>query len=204
MAVGGAIALHTQAGSPLTYACFTMGQMGRNMGKPFFATRESLPVIREQELREACAVLGISDLRLMGYRDKTLEFEDPDALMQVVRDLLTELKPSLVITYYPGYCVHPDHEALALATVRAVASIAEQDRPKLQCQAFSQGHEEALGPRDVMLDTSSVWQVVYQALKAHQSQSAAWVDQIEQGLNGDAESRARVIGNLSRTGLYTL
>ena len=29
--------------------------MGRNLGNPPFATRESLPLIRERELEEACS-----------------------------------------------------------------------------------------------------------------------------------------------------
>ncbi|MDB5084113.1 MAG: bacillithiol biosynthesis deacetylase BshB2, partial [Bacilli bacterium] len=39
----GAIALYTQAGIPVTYVCGTLGEMGRNMGRPFFANRETLP-----------------------------------------------------------------------------------------------------------------------------------------------------------------
>lgn len=54
-----------------------MGQMGRNMGKPFFATRESLPTIREAELKEACQALGIKNVIKLGLRDKTIEFEEP-------------------------------------------------------------------------------------------------------------------------------
>ena len=42
--------------------------MGRNLGNPPFATRESLPFIRERELEEACKAIGITDLRKMGLR----------------------------------------------------------------------------------------------------------------------------------------
>lgn len=58
----------------ITYLCATRGEMGRRLGLPPIATRESLPVLREGELREACRTLGISDLRLMGLRDKTLDY----------------------------------------------------------------------------------------------------------------------------------
>lgn len=204
MAVGGAIAHHAAAGSPITYACFTLGEMGRNMGRPFFATRESLPVIREKELREACKALGISELRLLGFRDKTLEFEDRQRLSDIIYDLLTELKPSLVITYYPGYCVHPDHEAIAAATVSAVRRLPDDARPVLQCQAFSQGHAEALGERDVVIDTSAVWERVYHAWRAHRSQTGAWVERMEQALAGGAAEREGAIRQLSQVGLYTL
>lgn len=203
LAVGGAIALHAAAGSPVTYACFTLGQMGRNMGKPFFANRETLPKIREQELREACAILGISDLRMMGFRDKTLEFEDPEKLIGLISDMIAELNPSLIITYYPGYCVHPDHEALAEATMEAVRRLPERDRPKIHCQAFSKGHEEELGPRDVILDTSRVWETWYRAIKAHKSQTGIRVEQMERALSGNEQERQSVIEGLSQEGLYT-
>lgn len=204
MAVGGVIAHHAEAGSPITYACFTLGEMGRNMGRPFFATRESLPSIREMELREACKALGIGDLRLLGFRDKTLEFEDFEKLVQIVLDLVTELRPSLVITYYPGYCVHPDHEAIAAVTVAALARVPENERPVLGCQAFSQGHAEILGVRDVVMDTGHVWERVYHAWKAHRSQTGDWVERMERRLAGSAEERAAAVASLSQSSLYTL
>ena len=71
----GTIASYIDNGIPVTYACLTLGQMGRNLGNPPFATRESLPDIRERELEEAMKIIGITDLRKMGLRDKTVEFE---------------------------------------------------------------------------------------------------------------------------------
>ena len=73
-------------------------------------------------------VLGC-DLRLLGLRDKTLEFEDPEVLADKIEAIIHELKPSLVITHYPGHGVHPDHNALGEATVRAVLRIPEAERP---------------------------------------------------------------------------
>ena len=82
--VSGTIASHANMGTPVTYSCLTLGQMGRNMGNPPFANRETLPTIREQELKEAARVLGISDLRMLGFRDKTIEFEDEDMLTNLI------------------------------------------------------------------------------------------------------------------------
>lgn len=113
----------------MTYACLTLGQMGRNLGNPPFATRESLADIRRKELQQAAAVMGITDLRMMGYRDKTLEFEQPGRLKQMVLDLVAELKPSLVISFYPGYAVHPDHDATGLAVASALAELPKSERP---------------------------------------------------------------------------
>ena len=49
--VAGTIAYYTKKmNTPVTYACLTLGEMGRNLGNPPFATRESLPEIRRKEL----------------------------------------------------------------------------------------------------------------------------------------------------------
>ena len=72
-------------GIPVTYACLTLGQMGRNLGNPPFATRESLPDIRERELEKAMKIIGITDLRKMGLRDKTVEFEPHEQMDDMVK-----------------------------------------------------------------------------------------------------------------------
>ena len=135
--VSGTIASHINMGTPVTYACLTLGEMGRNMGNPPFANRETLPNIRRQELKEAARVMGIKDLRMLGYRDKTVEFEDPARLEADISSLLEELNPSLVISFYPGYSVHPDHEATGKAVVAAVSKLPEKSRPKLELVAFA-------------------------------------------------------------------
>lgn len=170
---GGTIATFARQGVPITYACGTLGQMGRNMGKPFFATRESLPAVRDKELEAACEVLGITDLRKLGLRDKTVEFEDPEVLADKIEAILRETNPSLVITHYPGHGVHPDHNALGSATMRAIARLPKTDRPRIYAHAITKNREEVLGPPDVVNDISSVAEVKAAAAKAHRSQSEA-------------------------------
>lgn len=169
--VSGTIATHVQNGTPVTYACLTLGEMGRNMGNPPFATRESLPKIRAIELQNAAKVLGIDDLRMMGLRDKTIEFEDEEMLINMVSSLISEVKPSLIISFYPGYSVHPDHDATGAAVVRAVAKIPAENRPTLHCVAFSKNCEQEIGEPDIVNDVSSVAEIKLKAIKAHLSQT---------------------------------
>lgn len=173
--VSGTIALHTQAGTPVTYACLTLGQMGRNMGNPPFANRETLPVIRRAELLDAVKILGIQDLRMVGLRDKTIEFEEDEKMTKLMLSFIEEVKPSLIITFYPGYSVHPDHEATGAAVVRAVASLPENDRPKLHCVAFSNNCVEELGEPDIIHDVTEVSEIKMDAIKAHRSQTELMV-----------------------------
>lgn len=169
--VSGTLAQFVDNGVPVTYACLTLGQMGRNLGNPPFATRESLPYIREQELEKAAEAIGITDLRKMGYRDKTLEFEKLDDLALMVTTLIDELHPSLIISFYPGYAVHPDHEATAEAVVEAVRRMPAAERPKLHLVAFSNDTYDNLGEPDVIVNIDGYEDRKKQVLEAHASQT---------------------------------
>lgn len=179
--VSGTLAAHIEQGTPITYACLTLGQMGRNLGNPPFATRESLPNIRKDELVRAMDAIGLTDLRMMGYRDKTLEFEDDHKLTQMVTDLIDELNPSLIISFYPNYSVHPDHEATARAVVRAVRQIPENERPELHCVAFAHNTEEEIGKAEIVYDVSPFWTKKINCLKAHASQTFEMFQKYEDG-----------------------
>ncbi|SEA15953.1 bacillithiol biosynthesis deacetylase BshB2 [Thalassobacillus cyri] len=180
--VSGTIASYINQGTPLTYACLTLGEMGRNLGKPQFANRETLPLIRKEELKLAAKAMGLEDLRMMGFRDKTLEFEDDEKMTQLVRDLILELHPSLIITFYPGYAVHPDHEATARAVIRAVREFDPAERPKLHCLAFANNTYEELGAPDVINDIEAVKEQKLDAMRAHISQTARILEMIEEGM----------------------
>ena len=178
---GGTIAKFTNSGVPVTYVCGTLGQMGRNMGKPFFATRESLPNIREAELKEACQALGIQHLIKLGLRDKTIEFEDPELLIDRIEQILREVRPSLVITHYPGYAVHPDHNALGDITIRAISRLSVQERPTLYAHAFARDCQDELGKPDIIYDITAVAEVKLAAIRAHRSQSQVFLPRLANG-----------------------
>lgn len=172
----GLIRLYRNMDVPVTYACLTLGEMGRNLGNPPFATRESLPEIRRKELLSACRIMGIEDLRMMGLRDKTVEFEDPEKLIGIVKSLIDELNPSLVITFLPGFSVHPDHEATARAVVETLRRMPKEERPRLLTVGFANDTFEVNGEPDVKIDVSSVQDDKVATLQAHASQTA-WMIQ---------------------------
>lgn len=187
---GGTMALAADAGVPVTYLCGTFGDMGRRMGSPFFATRESMRDVRERELAEACHVLG-ARYELLGMRDRTVEFEDPRAVAARVREAVERLHPSTVITFYPGHAVHPDHDAMGAATVQALAGL-DGERPQLLAVAVGDRAllREALGPPHVAVDIRTVRQRKIDALRAHRSQTELmfqrWLEQRDE----DDQARA--------------
>lgn len=173
----GIIRLYRNMGVPVTYACLTLGEMGRNLGNPPFATRESLPEIRRVELKNACDAMGIEDLRMMGLRDKTVEFEDDEKMVKLVHDLIDELNPSLVITFLPGYSVHPDHEATGRAVVEAVRRMPKDERPTVYGVGFANNTIAEIGEPDVVIDITSVKEDKLKALQAHASQTAWMIEE---------------------------
>jgi LmbE family N-acetylglucosaminyl deacetylase len=67
--VGGTLAKWARAGSAVITVCITSGNAGSNDYTPAEMTREALAPIREEEQRQACRVLGISEVVFLGYED---------------------------------------------------------------------------------------------------------------------------------------
>ncbi len=179
---GGTMARCADAGVPVTYLCATYGDMGRRMGRPAFANRESLRDVRERELAEACALLG-ADYRMLGLRDKCVEFEDPYEVAARVRRVIEELDPSSVITFYPGHAVHADHDAVGLIAQLAVRGLPAGRRPRLLAVAVGdrEANRAVLGEPDVRSDIRQVIDRKIAALRAHRSQTEAMFLKWEEG-----------------------
>lgn len=131
------------AGISTALICATRGEVGE-IRDPRLATRETLPAVREQELRRAMRLAHLTELRLLGYRDSgmagTPENDDPRALINVpaievvahVAGQIRELRPQVVITFGPdGIYGHPDHIAIGAITDQAVLEAANDDQPGL-------------------------------------------------------------------------
>ncbi|MCM3756014.1 bacillithiol biosynthesis deacetylase BshB2 [Sporosarcina aquimarina] len=183
--VSGTIATYIEMGVPVTYACLTLGEMGRNLGNPPFANRETLPMIRKKELQASADAMGLTDLRMMGLRDKTVEFEDDEKMVKLVTDLIEELNPSLMISFYPGLSVHPDHDATGRAVVEAIRRMADSERPKLYTIAFDNNTVEQIGHPDVHHDVSGVTERKLGAMNAHASQTVWMMEDMQKRLDAE-------------------
>jgi LmbE family N-acetylglucosaminyl deacetylase len=119
--IAGSLAHFASSGNQVSLICTTKGEAGE-ISDVTLASPENLGAVREQELRCACEVIGISELHFLGYCDSgmdgTPENEKLSAFIQadpaevkgrLVR-LIRSIKPHLVITYEPmGWYGHPDH-----------------------------------------------------------------------------------------------
>jgi N-acetyl-1-D-myo-inositol-2-amino-2-deoxy-alpha-D-glucopyranoside deacetylase len=152
---GGTLAKYAREGTRVFLICATRGEAGGN-DLTDLGDCEDLACRREQELRCAVKVLGLTELSLLGYRDsgmagspanqhpKALFQANVDEVAQRVADLIVKIRPQVILTSdpYGGYG-HPDHIAVHLATLRAwemvqAGLLPTEKRPhKLYYSAFS-------------------------------------------------------------------
>src|SRR5690606_34604230 len=175
--VAGVMAMLRQRGVPVTYVCATGGQMGRHMGRPPFANRETLAALRRRELAEAMGILNVADWRMLGLWDKTVEFEDRDRLAQRLLAIIREVNPSTLITFHPQYGGHPDHKALGAAVIQAVEQLPAGERPRVWCPVVSREHLQ-LGIPVVEVDITPYQEKKMAAFRAHRSQTSDWEERL--------------------------
>lgn len=124
LGMAGTMAQARARGWAVTIVCATRGEVGE-ISDPALATPETLGAVREQELRDACAVLGVDDVRFLNYRDSgmegTPENADPRALCNAeparaaadFAAILRDVRPDIVLTWdASGGYGHPDHIAV--------------------------------------------------------------------------------------------
>jgi LmbE family N-acetylglucosaminyl deacetylase len=125
---GGVLARYASEGIETFLVTATRGERGRYLGhavgSPEHPGPGALSKIREQELREAAAALGISRATLLDYGDQELDRSNvDDAVTALVREI-RKARPQVLLTFPPdGAYGHPDHIAISqLATAAIVAS----------------------------------------------------------------------------------
>jgi LmbE family N-acetylglucosaminyl deacetylase len=187
----GSVARWVEEGAEVTYVIVTDGSSGSN--EPGIV-RQELVAQREKEQLAAAQVVGVSDVRFLGYPDGTLE-----ATIDLRRDLtriIREIKPDRVVCSDPttvffgdGYINHPDHRAAAEAAVYATFPSSET-RP-----IFPELLEEGYEPHKVkelfitltphathFLDITGTMEKKIDTLRAHVSQLGAG-EAFENGVN---------------------
>ena len=115
-ASGGLLAMLAAGGARVTLVCATNGDVGE-ISDPALATPENLWQVRQQELRNAMEIAGVSDLRFLNYRDSGMDGaddnrhpnaycnSDADAVIARIAGIIAETSPQIVLTHDPtgGY-----------------------------------------------------------------------------------------------------
>ena len=140
LAMGGTLARYARAGVEVSLVCATRGEWG-SISDPALATRENLAEVREDELRAACQVLGISQLHFLDCPDSDVNHTDwPEVEEKIVRHI-RKLRPDVVVTFGPdGLYGHPDHIAVSTLATAAFNSASDASRYTEQLEQGLQPH----------------------------------------------------------------
>jgi LmbE family N-acetylglucosaminyl deacetylase len=191
---GGLLARYSAEGIRTVLVTATLGEEGE-IHDPELVEEEARPrlaAIREDELRRAAALLGISQLELLGYRDSgmigTPSNDNPasfhlaapeEALARLVR-LIRHHRPQVLVTYNEkGGYGHPDHIKCHQITVAAYDAAGDADR-----------FPDAGEPWTPSKLYATAWsREAWQALRAAMKERGLWQEEEQKEQAAEAEER---------------
>ena len=175
---GGTLALLARKGVRVHLLTATRGEAG-SCGDPPLCAPAELPALREQELRCACAALGIELPRIIGYPDGRLAEVDAEEIVAAILATVTQVRPQVLLTFGPdGLSGHPDHVAVgacAAEAFRRSGEIAALYTMALPQSIVSQMGMPAVCPVPdeavtLLVDVSPVWEAKLAAMRCHATQ----------------------------------
>lgn len=130
LGMGGTLAKYAAEGVEVFLVTATRGEGGRFRGIPRGEEGHpgsvELGRIREAELRQAAAALGVREIALLDYLDQHLDAADPREAIGRIVSHIRRRRPDVVITFAPdGAYGHPDHIAISQFTTAAVLAAAD-------------------------------------------------------------------------------
>lgn len=197
LGIGGVLARYSAEGIETHVLTATPGDKGRYFDNDNRPADEEVGRVRAEELRAACAQLGVHDVQLLGYRDKELDAANHKEVIARIDAHLQRVKPHVVITFgMDGAYGHPDHIAICqFATAAVMASSHRVSKLyyfgwpaalwELYQKAFKKltstvdGVERRVNPwPDWMLttkvDARKYWPSVWRAVQQHRTQLAIY------------------------------
>lgn len=175
---GGTLALLAGLGVQIEILTFTHGDAG-SCGDPPLCAPGELPVLREREMRYACAALGIQPPRLLDYADGQLQAVEAEGMVAKILSFVDEIKPQVWLSFGPdGLSGHPDH--IAVGQWAAEAFHRSADATALYTLAVPYSLAKTLNMHQVhyvldesialSVDVSAVWEAKLAAMHCHASQ----------------------------------
>lgn len=189
LAVGGILAHYSEMDVEIALVCATRGEHGWFGPPAEYPGVEALGRLRERELLSAAEILGIQEVRFLGYVDGELDRAEPDEVIGKLVAELRRFRPHVVVTFDPlGGYGHPDHIAISQFATAAVAAAANPlyfagpwppyQVEKLYFQVWTQGdwarYEDIFGALEMEIDgvarnsqSWAEWAVTTQVDTAH-------------------------------------
>ncbi|MSP13007.1 MAG: hypothetical protein EXR62_08615 [Chloroflexi bacterium] len=198
---GGTLCHHSRQGDQVTSLVLTQGTrihdkeisvaMSKSSIVPEAAVLQQLiqqrSQVKRQEVKDACALLGIDDVRFLEYDDAVMTVNEP--LILSVARVMREVRPHLLITHWPGeWGGYADQHAItaqiALNALQAAGGVypGDPNPPHRTTQVFFMATPSCLARThvfsnqagyyaDVIVDISDVIDLKIRALDCLRSQS---------------------------------
>lgn len=177
----GTVATWTAAGVEVTYCVCTDGDAG---GFDPDVDRADIPGIRRAEQEAAAKVVGVSDVRFLGYRDGRLE--PTQELRRDISRVIRQVRPQRVLIQSPDrnwdriQASHPDHLAAGAAAIAAVYPDARNpfahpellDDERLEPWTVEELWVSAHPSTNHVVDITDTFARKLAALRAHTSQTS--------------------------------
>ena len=177
---GASVARWTAAGHQVTYLLLTCGDKGT---KDLALAGEEVCGLRQAEQKAAAKVLGVENVRFLGYPDGYLQ---PDLnLRRDVTRVIRQERPDILVTCDPttfyfgdSHINHADHRTAGQASLDAVYPAARDHLyfPELWLEEKLEPHKVrevwicgTLSPA-LVLDVTGTWETKIRALMEHKSQ----------------------------------
>lgn len=188
----GTVASWVAQGTAVTYCVITDGDAG---GFDPDVPRSEIPRIRRAEQVAAAAILGVSDVRFLGYRDGELEVSH--GLRRDISRVIRQVRPQRALIQSPERnwrriaSSHPDHMAAGEAAIFAIYPDARN--PFAHPALLADEGLEAWTVHDVwvmaapepntVVDVTEQFDVKLAALRAHDSQTSH-MDDLDERIRG--------------------
>jgi LmbE family N-acetylglucosaminyl deacetylase len=198
LATGATLALYSRQGVETYVVTATRGEAGRMGTTGERPPTHVVGQVREREERAAGRVLGIRGVWFLGCRDGEVDRADYRIVIREIARHVRRLRPQVLVTLPPyGSDGHPDHVAVSQLAASAMLRAADADyEPGLGAahvvsklyyivwtRAIWETYRAAFGTAravapwpdwavTALLDTTGVWDIVWEAVKCHRSQLA--------------------------------
>ncbi len=198
--MAGTVATLVQAGTHVAYCLATSGDAGDD---DLAYTREDLAKLRQGEQTAAASVVGVDELHWLGHPDGMVVADL--ALRRDIARVIRQVRPNVVLTMNPTpdwdrvQLSHPDHLAVALATMAAVYP--DSRNPRTFPELLDEGHQPHTVDELWMfpaepnryVDITDTFELKIKALEQHHSQVGG-IDDLHERLAEWSTETAKVAG----------
>jgi len=198
---GGVLATYAAQGIRTVVVTCTNGEFGDADGgvKPGQDGHDEQAVAQQRlaELRESCAILGVSDLELLGYHDSGMpewDYKDrPDAFCNIpeavvaarISELIGKYQPQVLITYDDqGPYQHPDHVHASRCAQKAFAASASTGGSSTGGGSVAKLYLSAMRGSD--------WRKIWEALRELGAEVPDWDEPDPEVMRRGLESEQRI------------